>query len=48
MRKHYILAAIVEMSFVNFKLCDKAVYSKMNDTNSLIHTKVQFTRDYTG
>lgn len=39
MRKHEILAAIVEMRFVNCKLCDKAVYSKMNDTNSLVHTK---------
>lgn len=39
MRKHEILAAIVEMWFVNCKLCDKAVYSKMNDTNSLVHTK---------
>lgn len=29
MRKHEILAAIVEMRFVNCKLCDKAVYSKM-------------------
>ena len=48
MRKHEILAAIVEMRFVNCKLCNKAVYSKMNDTNSLVHTKVQFTRDYTG
>ena len=48
MRKHEILAAIVEMRFVNCKLCDKAAYSKMNDTNSLVHTKVQFTRDYTG
>lgn len=28
MRKHEILAAIVEMRFVNCKLCDKAVYSK--------------------
>ena len=39
MRKHEILAAIVEMQFVNCKLCDKAVYSKMNDTNSLVQTK---------
>ena len=39
MRKHEILAAIVEMRFVNCKLCDKAVYSKMNDTNGLAHTK---------
>ena len=31
MRKHEILAAIVEMRFVNCKLCDKAVYSKMSD-----------------
>ena len=48
MRKHEILAAIVEMRFVICKLCNKAVYSKMNDANSLVHTKVQFTRDYTG
>ena len=27
------------MRFVNCKLCDKAVYSKMNDTNGLAHTK---------
>ena len=26
--EHEILAAIVEMQFVNCKLCDKAVYSK--------------------
>ena len=39
MRKHEILAAIVEMRFVNCKLCDKAAYSKMNDTNGLAHTK---------
>ena len=39
MRKHEILAAIVEMRFVNCKLCNKAVHSKMNDTNSLVHTK---------
>ncbi len=39
MRKHEILAAIVEMRFVNCKLCDKAVHSKMNDTNSLVHTQ---------
>ena len=36
MRKHEILAAIVEMRFVNCKLCDKAVYSKMNDMDSLV------------
>ena len=35
MRKYEILAAIVEMRFVNCKLCDKAVYSKMNDMDSL-------------
>lgn len=39
MRKHEILAAIVEMRFVICKLCNKAVYSKMNDANSLVHTK---------
>ena len=39
MRKYEILAAIVEMRFVNCKLCDKAAYSKMNDTNGLAHTK---------
>ncbi len=35
MRKHEILAAIVEMRFVNCKLCNKAVHSKMNDMDSL-------------
>lgn len=36
MRKHEILAAIVEMRFVNCKLCNKVVYSKMNDMDSLV------------
>ena len=36
MRKHELLAAIVEMWFVNCKLCDKAVHSKMNEMDSLV------------
>lgn len=36
MRKYEILAAIVEMRFVICKLCNKAVYSKMNDMDSLV------------
>ena len=35
MWKHELLAAIVEMRFVNCKLCNKEVYSKMNDMDSL-------------
>ena len=42
MRKHEILAAIVEMRFVNCKLCDKAVYSKMNDMDSLACERQKF------